>query len=95
MTRATGYRADAADALIVRPLDEIVLIYHRPSGQTHMVMSPVPEILAVLDMTPGCHALDVRDRLALDYDLGEPDAALAEITAHLEEMVRLGLASHA
>lgn len=43
------YTAIPATDLIVRPLADITLVYHRPSGQTHMVASPVPEILAALE----------------------------------------------
>lgn len=49
MTSLPRYRAIPATDLIVRPLADITLVYHRPSGQTHMVASPVPEILAALE----------------------------------------------
>ncbi len=49
MTSLPRYRAIPATDLIVRPLADIALVYHRPSGQTHMVASPVPEILAALE----------------------------------------------
>jgi PqqD family protein of HPr-rel-A system len=86
---ARSFRAEPADALIVRSLDDITLIYHRPSGQTHMVMSPVPEILAALDeeMT----AADLLERLSRDYDLGDPAEALVAIETHLAELDALGL----
>jgi PqqD family protein of HPr-rel-A system len=91
MTGQFLYSPEPVDALIVRPLDDIVLIYHRPSGQTHMVMSPVPEILAALQADGQGSALAMHDRLAVDYDLGEAGAATAEIAAHLEELAALGL----
>lgn len=86
---ARTFRAEPADALIVRPLDDITLIYHRPSGQTHMVMSPVPEILSALDgpMT----AADLLAHLLRDYDLGDPAEAMAAIETHLAELDALGL----
>ncbi|GLI97633.1 hypothetical protein [Sphingobium sp. BS19] len=52
MTVPTRYRAAPATDLIVRALDDITLIYHRPSSQTHMVASPVPEILDALLSSP-------------------------------------------
>ena len=90
-----AYRRDAADAVAVCALDDLVLLYHRRSGQTHMVISPVPEILAQLAagnaMTPDM----VHDALARDYDLRERTDAVAEIGAHLESLVALGLARRA
>lgn len=68
-----------------------MLLYHRPSGQTHMAISPVPEILGVLGDGEALTAAAVRDRLALRYDLGSTDEALAEIEAHLDGLLALGL----
>jgi len=81
------YRAPATDALIATDLDTLTALFHRPSGITHLVASPVPEILAALaePMT--------RDQLlaalARDYDLTDPDPrALAQ---RLDELVASGL----
>lgn len=90
MTFPVRYHAEPAAALIVRPLEDITLIYHRRSGQTHMVMSPVPEILAALG-DAGRGAEEVSSLLAQHYDLGDPAEALPVIAAHLEEMAALGL----
>lgn len=68
-----------------------MLLYHRPSGQTHMAISPVPEILGVLGDGEALTVAAVRDRLALRYDLGSTDEALAEIEAHLDGLLALGL----
>jgi PqqD family protein of HPr-rel-A system len=84
------YKAEAADQLLVEPLDAITLIYHRRSGITHMVAEPVPEILAAM----GCDAVDVAtvvERLAASFDLGDPGNALETIAARLEELADLGL----
>lgn len=83
------YRAEPDAALVVRPLDDIVLLYHRPSGQTHMVVSPVPEILQALRM--GGDAAAVHDRLAHTHDLGPREEAIAAIAAHLADMAAIGL----
>ncbi len=69
----------------------MVLLYHRPSGQTHMVISPVPEILEALEDGDPASARDVLRRLSRVYDLGAADAALPEIAAHLSSMAALGL----
>ena len=70
------------------PLDSLTAIYHRASGQTHIVAEPVPEILAVL----GSGAQDVDgflEALGLTDDAGTR-ALLAE---RLEELVATGLAA--
>jgi PqqD family protein of HPr-rel-A system len=91
MTAEPYFRAEPGDALLVQPLDDIVLLYHRPSGQTHMVASPVPEILAALRALGDASASAIHDALARDFDLGPPDAAVPEIATHLAEMTALGV----
>lgn len=85
------YRAETDEALVVRGLDDLTLLYHRPSGQTHMVASPVPEIADALRAIGDGTAGEVRARLARDFDLGEAGEADAAIALHLEDMARLGL----
>lgn len=72
-------------------LDDIVLLYHHRSGQTHMVISPVPEILDRMAHGVAVTAQDMQARLALDFDMGPELDAVAEIAAHLEALVDLGL----
>lgn len=88
MSTAPRYRAAAPACLIVRPLDSLTALYHRASGQTHLLAPPAPEIVELL----GEEALDadaLLARLAARYDLADPDAdALA---ARLEELVAAGL----
>ncbi|CCW19708.1 hypothetical protein EBBID32_40780 [Sphingobium indicum BiD32] len=91
MTATKLYRRDGADAVTACALDDIVLLFHPRSGQTHMVISPVPEILDQLADGAPASVRQVRDRLALTFDLGPPDDALAEIAAHLDALVALGL----
>ena len=43
------YRIDPRDACRACALDDLTLLYHARSGQTHMVISPVPEILAAME----------------------------------------------
>ena len=45
---ATIYRAASPDSLIVVPVDLLTAIYHRASGQTHLMASPAPEILEIM-----------------------------------------------
>ncbi len=91
-----AFLPEPASALVVRPLDDITLIYHRPSGQTHLTVSPVPEMLASLreagaPLTPE----QLVERLSARFDLGEAVEAEAAIAAHLDELAALGLVRRA
>ena len=86
------YRAARAGELRIAPLDDLVAVYHRASGQTHRVVSPVPELLEVLAgewLAPG----DLLARLAADFDLA--DADLAALAERLDELVETGLVERA
>ncbi len=89
------YRRDAADAVDVCVLDDLTLFYHHRSGQTHMVISPVPEIMDRMADGAPVTAQAMHDRLARDFDLGPQAEALAEIGAHLDALVALGLVRRA
>ncbi len=78
------------DALLMRPLDGLTLIYHRPSGSTHIVDSPVPEILSLLGPAPQM-AGNLLERLSADYDLGSREEALSGLEEHLDSLCALGL----
>ncbi len=82
------YRADAASALRIVPLDTLSALYHRRSGQTHLVAAPVPEILAVLADAPR----DLGETLAA---LGIDDCAEARalLQERIDELVATGLVS--
>lgn len=88
------YFSDGGESLLVRPLDGLTLLYHRPSGTTHLVDSPVPEILSALTAGPQSAAM-LFDRLSADYDLGDRGGALAGLIDHLETLCALGLARRA
>ncbi|QGP78882.1 HPr-rel-A system PqqD family peptide chaperone [Sphingobium sp. CAP-1] len=91
MDAIKAYRRDARDDMTACALDDLLLLYHHRSGQTHMVISPVPEILAQMADGAALTAPDLHDRLARDFDLGPRDDAVAEIGAHLDTLVALGL----
>jgi PqqD family protein of HPr-rel-A system len=83
------YRAEAADQLLIEPLDLMTLIYQRRSGATHIVAEPVPEILSAM----GDDVLDaaaVAGRLSARFELEAVDT-LAVVAARLEELAELGL----
>lgn len=83
----TRYRAAPAATLRIEPLDALRLIYHRASGITHLVDSPVPELLELLAEPL---ALDQALVMLADrFDLVDPDRdALA---ARIDELVASGL----
>ncbi|MDB5699834.1 MAG: HPr-rel-A system PqqD family peptide chaperone [Sphingomonadales bacterium] len=79
------YRADPPALLQIVPLDSLTAIYHRRSGQTHLVAEPVPEILAALG--EGGDLTDILAQLGLQ---DAPDAREA-LAARLDEMIATGL----
>jgi len=88
------FRAEAADALIIRPLDTMTLIYQRRSGITHMVAQPVPEILAVMG-DQAMNAKDVAVKLSESFDLGVIEDAIEIVADRLQELADLGLIEQA
>jgi PqqD family protein of HPr-rel-A system len=82
------YRAPADAALLTAELDAFIAVFHCPSGITHLLVSPAPEIVALLGDT----ALDLDTLLVLlgeRYDLG--DASRDALAARLDELVAAGL----
>lgn len=85
---ASLYRAAAPGAVRIVPLDALTLIYHRSSGITHIVDSPVPEILEALAGEP-LAAADLLARLAERFDLVDADPVA--LTVRLDELAAVGL----
>jgi PqqD family protein of HPr-rel-A system len=82
------FRAPPVEALLIAELDAFTAIFHRPSGITHLLASPAPEILAAL----ATDALDVDAllaRLSARFDIG--DAAREALAARLDELAAAGL----
>ena len=86
------FRAPPPDALIAAPLDEFTAVFHRPSGITHLLTTPAPEILAALADAP-LSIDDLLDRLAQGYAVVDADAAA--LAARIEELVAAGLVAAA
>lgn len=78
--------------IFASPADELFLLYHRPSGETHVVAAEMMAILTALDGASG-DATEVAERLVRDYDLeiegGE--AVVDVVAARLAELAALGL----
>lgn len=89
------YRPDQGEAIATCVLDDITILYHRASGQSHMVISPVPEIMEALGEADSATAQEVRARLARRYDLASAEDVIPEIEAHLDDLLELGLVRRA
>ncbi len=82
------YRAPQPEALLIAELDAFTALFHRPSGITHLLASPAPEILSALADAP----LDVDAllaRLAERFDLADADRDA--LSARVDELVSAGL----
>ena len=86
------YTADPEQAIRLTALDDLSVIYHRPSGMTHIVDQPVPEILAILRQTPSTAAA-LLATLARDHDIIADGVAVDAIQGRLDELILLGLVS--
>ncbi|HEX8443056.1 MAG TPA: HPr-rel-A system PqqD family peptide chaperone [Allosphingosinicella sp.] len=81
------FRADPADAVRSAQLEALTILFHRPSGMTHVLAPPGPQILEIL--RAGEATLnELRDRMSERFELTGGDDALA---VRLEELVTAGL----
>lgn len=71
-------------------IDGMTLIFHRPSGMTHFLDSPVPEMLALLGEEP-MNATDLSIALCARLAMPHDDEALAVVEARLAELIASGL----
>ena len=85
--------ADSPEALSHVALESLTALYHAPSGMTHLLAPPAPQILAALAGRPGT-AEDVLARIAESFDLEAEDAAAA-MSARLGELEAAGLVRRA
>lgn len=81
------YRADPPGACRSIAIDGLALLYHRPSGQTHILADPAPALLAVLAEAPA-DAAAIADAMGFAGD----DAMIAAIAERLAELEASGLA---
>jgi PqqD family protein of HPr-rel-A system len=87
------YIADPEDEVSVVALDGLSVLYHAPSGMTHIVVAPAPEILAALRDGPA-DAPELLRRLSERYAF-EGDEAEVAIHARLGELEEAGLVRRA
>jgi len=87
------YMADDAGAVRSVELDGLVALFHAPSGMTHIVAPPAPQILEALGQGPG-DARAILSRIADLYEI-EEDAGTEAIEARLDELEAVGLVRRA
>ncbi len=81
------YQADRQEDYRIVPLDGLQVLYHRPSGMTHFVAPPAPEILSALQDGPA-DAGELLTRMAERFELEDGAEALE---ARLVELEAAGL----
>lgn len=85
------FRSDPPELRLEHDLGELVACFHRPSGTTHLLAEPAPELLALLSgraLTIEEIVAGIAQRFAVEDD----GADLAErIAARLDELCAAGL----
>ena len=87
------YIADPAGLSRSIALEGLTALYHAPSGMTHLLAPPAPQILAALAGRPG-DAEALLARIAESFDLDAQDAVGA-LAARLDELEAAGLVRRA
>ncbi len=87
------YIADPMESVSTVALDGLSVLFHAPSGMTHIVAAPAPEILAMLRDAPA-DAAELLRRLRARYEFEGEEAGDA-INARLEELEAAGLVRRA
>lgn len=85
-----AYRAAPVDALRIEPLGALTAIFDRRSMQTHLVVSPMPEILGAMGAAP-CGAALLASRLAATFDLDGDNDVQSLLAERLGELAAIGL----
>lgn len=85
------YRALSPQDYVLTKLDGLSALYDRRSGATHLVASPVPELLGTMAAGDAVTAEALVTRLAVSFDLAGGEDHVAALTARLEELAALGL----
>lgn len=90
MARYRLYRTDYPDSCRVEAVDGLVLIFHRPSGTTHFLDAPVPDMLLLLAETPAT-AEALAGRLCAKLGFALDDEAREVVSRRLVELSAAGL----
>lgn len=89
-----AYRAAPAGALRIEPLGELTAIFDRRSMQTHLVVSPMPEILGAMG-ADACNATTLAARLAAAFDFDGENDVQPILAERLGELAAMGLVERA
>ncbi|WP_188237047.1 HPr-rel-A system PqqD family peptide chaperone [Sphingopyxis sp. LK2115] len=89
-----AYRAAPRGALRIEPLGELTAIFDRRSMQTHLVVAPLPEMLALMGDGP-CDAALLAKRLETAFDLDDVEDVRARVAERLAELAAMGLVAAA
>ena len=87
------YIADPAELSRSVVLEDLTALHHAPSGMTHLLAPPAPQILDALADSPG-DAEELLARIAESFDL-QADDPLAAMEARLGELEAAGLVRRA
>lgn len=77
------FRSASPESLRITQLGGLSALFHRPSGQTHIITEPLPEILAALQQP-----MTITDLLA---HLGLEEADRVALDARVAELLAIGL----
>lgn len=89
-----AYRAAPASTLRIEPLGELTAILDRRSMQTHLVVSPIPEILDAMG-AGDCDAATLAARLAATFDFDGAEDIQPILSERLSELAAMGLVERA
>ena len=84
------YRTDYPGDCRSHVVDGMTLAFHRPSGTTHFLDSPVPEMLALL-ANKSDDASGLTRRLCAQLSVAEDAEAIEVVEARLAELLAAGL----
>ena len=87
------YIADDESCVSTIELGGLTALFHEPSGMTHIVAPPAPQILQVLRESPR-NAGEIFTRIAELYEI-ENEAGAEAIEARLAELEEAGLVRRA
>jgi PqqD family protein of HPr-rel-A system len=84
------YRAEPIDSCHATDVEGMTLFYHRASGVTHLLASPLPEMLTLLREVPSC-ATTLAERLCHRLAIPCDEEAITVVTERLAELDAIGL----